>query len=568
VWAQTVVLDPQTGHIVKDTIQKRGVQDTDDEGNPLYVDSFEDGVLTTTASTNDAVKRDVPNLFLMQAGDAAQYTIRDVSPSSDGVYLSNPKYAFTTNYVGVHQVFTVRALGKGKFTIQRSDGLYLSRDDTTISAMWTTSVGPNETFEILSVEGSSSVVIRQGEYTLDVVTGAEVNFVLAADLGSYDVFELTEVVQTQLEPTDDTYIDETSTGSTHGSKSTIAVKTYPGYRRYGLLRFPMDVPVDDLDGATIAIDVSQFSDNTTSNFDIYGIKNANHYENLNEDTATYSNWFVGDSNLYDPDSSTSGIQPVATISVTGSDTNTTKYFNGTDLLKFLQTDTNGYATFWLVRVKNATSLNTSFASKEHSSLNPPRLSLITKVTPSDVPLRVFTDSADPINDPGALLWLREDGLTVDYERSVIYNVEAAIADVFYAPVPLTTEVNRTEATPIQRTVITTQEFTGNDTLQTSSVGTIGSADVYGATVWIDADRDAVMDPDEPPTSRGITNWRLRTPSSALAWSALLEELMWEPAKRRLAFGRRCLPPTLSPRRLRPLRSISKSAGSTARKPGS
>src|SRR5690606_6972095 len=130
------------------------------------------------------------------------------------------------------------------------------------------------------------------------------------------------------------------------------------------------------------------------------------------------------------DSSSSGVQAIGTLAATGSDTNHTLYVDSDYFQPFLQTDTNGYVSFYIVKVEDAESLNTSFASKEHTTLHPPRLYTIRTVASSDAPLKVYTDSSDPVNQPGTLLWLREDGLTVDYERTPIYNVAGAIADVF------------------------------------------------------------------------------------------------------------------------------------------
>ena len=130
-----------------------------------------------------------------------------------------------------------------------------------------------------------------------------------------------------------------------------------------------------------------------------------------------------------------------------------------------------------------------------------------------------------MNQPGSLLWLRSDGLTVDYQRDVIYNVTGTLVDVFYAPVPLTEQVNRTLATPIQRTVITTQHFDGNDTLQIASSGTVSNSDVYGATVWFDSDADSVPDSAESSAVTDIEGrYELIIPDAAEVESGVIRSI--------------------------------------------
>src|SRR5690606_6706909 len=103
-------------------------------------------------------------------------------------------------YAGLDGVFTIHALGKGTYAIQRRDGRYLSRSATDFHATTATSIGPNETFEILSVQGTSEVVIRQGDYTFSADVGDEINVLLAADTGGYSVFEISEVLVTEHQP--------------------------------------------------------------------------------------------------------------------------------------------------------------------------------------------------------------------------------------------------------------------------------------------------------------------------------------------------------------------------------
>ncbi len=97
---------------------------------------------------------------------------------------------------------------------------------------------------------------------------------------------------------------------------------------------------------------------------------------------------------------------------------------------------------------------------------------------------------------GELLWLREDGLTIDYQRNVLYNAVGNFVDVYFAPVPLTATVNRTAPTPVQQTIIVNQDFAGNDQLIVGLNGTVSDADVYGATVWFESDGNHLVDPDE------------------------------------------------------------------------
>ena len=77
--------------------------------------------------------------------------------------------------------------------------------------------------------------------------------------------------------------------------------------------------------------------------------------------------------IYDGDPAQSGRQPLGTFTIQANDLNKTVSFRSPALLDYLQASPNGDITLLITRQTDSGSLNTSFASKESTTLRGPRL---------------------------------------------------------------------------------------------------------------------------------------------------------------------------------------------------
>ncbi|MCR9294179.1 MAG: dockerin type I domain-containing protein [bacterium] len=475
---------------------------------------------STITTTFDHVQirqnRGVPHLALMQAGEIAQYLVSDISDLTSEedfqpLYLDGNDRWEPRRDPSDTSVINLHALGQGFFAIEYG-GRYLSYDPTAAygSVTSASSIGPNEKHEILSLDNTPGYVIRHGDLTLASFASDEPVVFRPASERGYSVFSVESVESAIHVPNDDTYVRDNGETTDHGSEGLILVKdTGPNetVQRVGVIEFPLPQAPESLQHASIGLQLGYYNstENVEFTFYVWGIRDGWSGENFDENGVTWSHFnppldqlrlnSVSSSNsaLYDPIPGGS-VDPLGSITVLGSQLNEEFVIGGQQVLDFLKTDTNGRVSVFVTRAENS-GIITGFYSKDSTnskSLGGPKL-FVAATVHDDTPLPVFVDSPDAVNQPGDLLWLRSDGLTVNYQRDVVYNLFGPEVDVFYAPVPLTETVNRTESTPIQRTVITTQQFAGNDTLQIASSGTVSNSDVYGANVWFDADTDGVQD---------------------------------------------------------------------------
>ena len=238
IWAHTVVLDPQTGQIVQDTIQKRRIQQFDSNGQPVYVEDFEGGKATTTSVVASAELRNVSKLFRLQPGETAQYVIRELTDAGTISYMLSsdldPQY-YTTPTIA--NVFTIHALQGGKYAIESYDGRFLARSDN--AGIWINSITSAAELEILDNRDGEGIVIRQDERSLHI-DDVSVSFVEVAPDSEYDPLIADEVVTSIVTPSDDTFTDgHHPDRASQGSASTIVVKTAgTDYTRYGLSQIP------------------------------------------------------------------------------------------------------------------------------------------------------------------------------------------------------------------------------------------------------------------------------------------------------------------------------------------
>lgn len=196
-------------------------------------------------------------------------------------------------------------------------------------------------------------------------------------------------------PSDDTYGHKDYPNNVYGTATEIAVKYSTGNytTRKGAIEF--ETPGVDpayITSASLLLDVSTFS-SFSSAFNVWGVKDGDGIENFNEATANY-NFFAppfdtsGDG-IDNGDSALFQSTPLGTFTVDGtggSVVGDTVVFSNSALLAFLQSDTNGRSTFLLTRVVNSGSYNSNFASKEHATLNGPRLEITAVPEPATLAL--------------------------------------------------------------------------------------------------------------------------------------------------------------------------------------
>lgn len=190
----------------------------------------------------------------------------------------------------------------------------------------------------------------------------------------------------------DTYVQRDNSGP-HGSEPQIFVKNAgSGWAtRKGLIRFV--VPTGGVSSANLALDVSSANNgaggSTTATIYVWGIKDgsaASCGESFSETSVLYNSLsFLDDSSdgvidgsacLHDGDPAQAGVQMLGSFVVSGADVGNTVTFSSAALADFMSKSTNGVVTLALTRAENVGALNTGFASSQHATLKPPRLSWI------------------------------------------------------------------------------------------------------------------------------------------------------------------------------------------------
>jgi hypothetical protein len=191
----------------------------------LAVTSHDNTSSMTTTFDNLQVQqlRSAPQLAVMQPGETARVLIRDAFlpfDSSESGYLRGYKgnFADVVDPVSSRNEMTLLALGDGNFAIE-AGGYYLSYPSTNEGA---TSIGPNQTHQILSLNGSNEFVIRHGDESLHL--RGEYYWALASDLDNYARVEITPIGPATNFPNDDTYVRDNDEKTHHGSEGLILVK--------------------------------------------------------------------------------------------------------------------------------------------------------------------------------------------------------------------------------------------------------------------------------------------------------------------------------------------------------
>ena len=133
----------------------------------------------------------------------------------------------------------------------------------------------------------------------------------------------------------------------------------------------------------------------------------------------------------DGDSVKSGVQPFNVYAINDSDVGKTLLTHA-DLTPIMQADTNGYITFVIIRAGTEGGVNSSFASKESTTLNPPRLATIAQVldmSESNPPLAAYnedleTEAVHKVGDnPQGVL--ESEAFTVSAEGSITVDAAGA-----------------------------------------------------------------------------------------------------------------------------------------------
>ena len=180
-------------------------------------------------------------------------------------------------------------------------------------------------------------------------------------------------------PKYDTYIRYQDDANQYDEESTIYVKLSGGgtgsTTRVGIMRFKIDKNIV-AKSSDLLLDVSSLNNGSYAEFYVWGLVDSVLDNNLNEN-ATWSNWEgIVDGSADGIDSSGSAIYgngPLGTFAIDSNDLGQTISFSSNDLNNLINDDTNGGIILLLTRATNSGALNTSFASTEHSSLEPPRL---------------------------------------------------------------------------------------------------------------------------------------------------------------------------------------------------
>ena len=145
--------------------------------------------------------------------------------------------------------------------------------------------------------------------------------------------------------------------------------------RKGVIEFDFQDPIVVKD-ASLMLDLSGLSNGTSGTFYVWGIDDSSALEHFNEATAHYNTFSSIFETSIDGINNNSnhlyGNAMLGQFSVTTSDVGKTISFSSSALIDFINEDTDGVVTVILTRGSN-NSTNTAFASRQHATLNPPRL---------------------------------------------------------------------------------------------------------------------------------------------------------------------------------------------------
>jgi hypothetical protein len=232
--------------------------------------------------------------------------------------------------------------------------------------------------------------------------------------------------------TSDTYVKIDNSGP-YGAEADINVKQSGGGTgstvRKGVIEFQVKNAAK-IDSAKLLLDIAAFDDTagaTSATFYVWGIASLSTLQNK-EETLRYSqiqyldfmfgmkSMLANDADgvnnnapFYDGDASIAGKQALGTITITRDQLGRTVVFSSPALVNYIKSlpatpdEKLSTATILLTRQTNSGSLNTSFASKESTTLQGPRLLVESKQSfePSDDTL-IYNDGAGP---NGSLHWL-------------------------------------------------------------------------------------------------------------------------------------------------------------------
>ena len=195
----------------------------------------------------------------------------------------------------------------------------------------------------------------------------------------------------------DAYVLSNAPNSNFGSSTTVQVKYaaggVPGFQRKGYFRFDLSGVMTPLDDATLTLTIGDPVGGVPvvglQTFSVYGLLDGDPGETWGESTITWNNAPANDTSngngVLSPPGSFLG-----DFSLTGTGTpGTPVTLSGSDLVDFLNADTDDLATFIVVRDTfdpNSNGWIHSFASKENTTLAPATLS-VTESVPE--PLTLF-----------------------------------------------------------------------------------------------------------------------------------------------------------------------------------
>jgi len=209
--------------------------------------------------------------------------------------------------------------------------------------------------------------------------------------------------------------------------------------------------------ATLLLDVSGFNDNgglTRSKFWVWGIRDNTSWEDFDENTVKHVNYSSifnqsGDGiinsspNLFDGNLSKDNAQALGTFTIWKSQVGQTTAFTSPALVDFINDNRNTRITFAITRYTDSGSLNTFFASKEHPTLNPPRLHiqpLLQEVTPNGNTEFAYMDVDDDGNDDLVLVVNEPEGggfaiaepfIIAEYMEKIGIGIGEGGNDVYY-----------------------------------------------------------------------------------------------------------------------------------------
>lgn len=186
-------------------------------------------------------------------------------------------------------------------------------------------------------------------------------------------------------PAGDTYVRRDN-GGPYGSEAHLIVKNRgdSDMTRKVLVRFSMGWRTYSPMEASLSLDVSDFGGATSATFNIFGIANP-HLTSADCDI-TFDESTIRYRDLSYLDDSGDGVKnesgciyrgtPLGTLVVRASDIGRTVTFSNAALREFIRENSPffGVATFLITRVETSRDLSTAFASKEHPTLQGPRLS--------------------------------------------------------------------------------------------------------------------------------------------------------------------------------------------------